>query len=924
MLLLGLVATASGEVLRFQGTRGLSDALVQDINATSAPTEIDSSDEEGITSEEEGTEGDITSEEEEGDDTGTEMLSFFANGKQAAKITFDYHFFTDADFSALKAPALGIYQALSCQTDLYLTSILQEGLGKVVYLSLKMTDFTFDLSVADTPLSITFYVEAHEETFDANKEPVQVDPVAIIQAADSAEYREYIMGYAWNTYPIGSDDTALLRQINKISYDATVRGQTEPTLYDTTVCPALSIVASTWHIGFFQDVFVPDPTPADFIALACQMYAYVAEVLIEVYHGTNVDTVLQNVYWQFYAPDSRGFVLDVTVDIRAQVHHANGKKTPVPSAYISDILVNANLHKFITQYMHKEEYWQHTQKLKIDASIKDVAAGIQPNWESNGNEGCPAVTPPPTRTPITPRPTRTPITPRPTQPHVTTPSPVQTPVPPPAPAPEPNAPPPTPPPVGRAQEGSVDVQTHPPTPYPTQAPRPNPNGPASNPPPPNNNYNPPNPPPGQQGNAVADYSGSQIDGAFLDQCREALFMADVDGNRHINAAEYVRLLNMMGNQAYDGYPFVALPMELKNNFESWASEEAEYQIELEAMMYPNADNPLEQQQLHRDAVCRGTNSALLQAAATEHPSPVRLQISKSFVAYNSEGATDFPKHDMEEVLSRFLVDYVADRILAILKGNRRLRQRKLSQTRYWVMPDSAAIDAAQQMECPEGAPNGASCVQPKAEYEVFVLTPNTDDPTDVNAIEKAAEQATDEGVEDGKLQDSLDRYDPNSPWSFVSDKNLPPAGTEPPKRKPGLGVESPDLDRDTGLSIVYVDDDTMDGVIVRGNATKHISETQCGGEAGESALDAAGIACDSFTGRHIWHIAVGIGLAVVLLIVFLPLLIWGRYPCCGGYQKTAATTVASRIPGRRNKKNRGDVFLEPPGSRGRGARGAYA
>ena len=70
----------------------------------------------------------------------------------------------------------------------------------------------------------------------------------------------------------------------------------------TTVCPALSLVHSTWQIGFYEGIFIENPTQDDFAALGCQMYRFVAEQVIAYYNGKTVDVTLQSLSRTFFSP----------------------------------------------------------------------------------------------------------------------------------------------------------------------------------------------------------------------------------------------------------------------------------------------------------------------------------------------------------------------------------------------------------------------------------------------------------------------------------------------------------------------------------------------------------------------------------------------------------------------------------------------
>ena len=107
--------------------------------------------------------------------------------------------------------------------------------------------------------------------------------------------------------------------MNKISYDAQAifpdPHDDTAILYETAVCPALSLVASTWQIGFYENTFIENPTPADFEALGCQMHAFVALLMEHYYNHANIDVMLQSLSWSFFPP-AEGHSLNVTGRIK--------------------------------------------------------------------------------------------------------------------------------------------------------------------------------------------------------------------------------------------------------------------------------------------------------------------------------------------------------------------------------------------------------------------------------------------------------------------------------------------------------------------------------------------------------------------------------------------------------------------------------
>jgi hypothetical protein len=386
-----------------------------------------------------------------------------------------------------------------------------------------------------------------------------------------------------------------------------------------------------------------------------------------------------------------------------------------------------------------------------------------------------------------------------------------------------------------------------------------------------------------------------------------------DRNGLVSQKEYVLLLNTVASNAFEGYPFVALPLQLRTNYETLATSTG--QIEMGTTSAPqstqrsipgniflrgrgrkrqsSSSSRQEQQQSSQDHICASTESALTQAAAQEQLLPLRLTIQSSFIAYNLMGMKtpqEFWENatDLGPAFEVFLEEYVMNAMESILlPSKRRLELRNLgdfANDTFWILSDTADVGKkVQETPCPPDTPQNASCLISTAEYEVFVLTDDPNDKARARTIYDAAREAMDEGIENGSLQSALDIFNPQSPWTLQASGTYEDDTTPPPA--PSLLATSLPTNASTvapeEAQVTYRDDDDVQGDVttVVYNATP--GENQCGGELGKQALDSINTGCDSFIGRNFWHIVVIVGIVVFLIILFFPICIWGRYPCLG-------------------------------------------
>eukprot|EP00797_Seminavis_robusta_P004574 Sro129_g061540.2 (649) ;mRNA; r:42875-44821 len=317
---------------------------------------------------------------------------------------------------------------------------------------------------------------------------------------------------------------------------------------------------------------------------------------------------------------------------------------------------------------------------------------------------------------------------------------------------------------------------------------------------------------------------------------------------------------------------------------------------------------LEKHQEHRDDICRETQTAFLETASLQQQqssSPVRLEIVTPVLAYNllgMETPDDFWENatDVKPAFEIFLRDHVVPAMDAVLLQERRrhgvLRRRRGLSTdaandRYWVLTDTASLKDVQGTRCPLDIPQDASCLTVTTGFDVFVLTDDADDESRTNRISEAAEQATQEGISSGKLQDSLDGYNPNSPWILLA----APSDAAAPTTAGTPGDVGENQDGDVGAVV---------------NGTTTLGNTQCGDDAAED--------CESFGEKYMWPIIIVVCVVVLLCILLLPICIWGRYPCFG---RKATESTAKPVGGAKDSSTDEGNEMNNSSRRSRGSRG---
>jgi hypothetical protein len=341
--------------------------------------------------------------------------------------------------------------------------------------------------------------------------------------------------------------------------------------------------------------------------------------------------------------------------------------------------------------------------------------------------------------------------------------------------------------------------------------------------------------PDHEDDEVNDSSPTEVaDDEFLGWCDIMSFAADDNRNRHIDSAEYVDWINMIWKQTYLGYPFVALPTLLQENFALYAVD-GEIDLEgvgkiLSAPMVTEtkqagddttAGNSDRAQTMYRNDMCASLHKALTKTDLLPQPETQRLSINTTLLASNREQVDTVEEFldNSESIVAAFSVFLQEDVIEAtqhVLSGAgasastkaadknghgnvfkhysralwRLLQEQEevetttpdesssgtsnnssTNRTRWFLLPDTAKLVSAGETECSTDMPEDASCLIVEIGHDVFIMT---DTPEESDPIVAAAQQVTLDGIADGTLQDALEDLDPGTIWVLGPDPaNIP-------------------------------------------------------------------------------------------------------------------------------------------------------
>ena len=806
---------------------------------------------------------------------------------ELVRIRFDYFYFDDVDFSKLAAPTKEVYQGLACQTDAFLTRLLEDRLRTPLRLYLGILEWSYDPS-ADRPLSISFQTEAfYDNSFVFDR---RVKAVELIEAIRAASFTDYITNYVWQTYPLLGETADVVRNVNRLSFVAeTVFVPLEiinrGVIYDTQTCGASSKVDTAWYLGFFSgslQSLLPEELPqeADKQALACQIKSFMEQYVTKEIYGADVTINLHNLGYIYN--EAAEYQIILRCDMRGYRLHANGDKKFISSQEISNWIKTADLISFILEYVHKTQteeqfatgensIWLDVQKVDVQSITRDVSPGQELDAElaltnpaAWTSESCFNSKPTMTPTMFTPIP-ETSLAPiggtiAPTKQLQLTESLSPTLV-------TQNA-------SGASQVVSNDTIT--------------------------------------AGPLVNVFADEAAENEFLGYCRLALYAADDDENKRLNYSEYIDLLNSVGEKPYEGYPFPALPEVLRFNYDTWTSSASgQIEMELELLHSENASlvaqgigfeansdmTAPELQQARRDAICLTTEVALATANIdTNLPQPVRLTIETTFLAVNEIGFSSVEKFWIDEAdnlrsaFVAFLADYVLSNIEKEMQSAERNKRQLLRRQKqdpknstasfsdlYWILFETTDLFQVKFLPCPLELTSNSSCMSAAAKYDIFVLTHNISDSLNSDAIISAAHNVTTEGIASGDLQKSLELIEPLTIWTI----GVMPAAQEKLRLTsspilPSQTMRPASVAPSSGKDTVIGDDDAF----LRGVDGQLFSKNQCGGDLGLAALEFMRTSCDSWAGRHVWTVTALAFLALVLFCLFLPVFIYGGYPCC--------------------------------------------
>jgi hypothetical protein len=167
------------------------------------------------------------------------------------------------------------------------------------------------------------------------------------------------------------------------------------------------------------------------------------------------------------------------------------------------------------------------------------------------------------------------------------------------------------------------------------------------------------------------------------------------------------------------------------------------------------------------------------------PDYTRIPINASWVFFNTEGysATDLAAPENAAILNKAFADFVYDlvnktestREQQVIPTERRRRRRLVVS----VEPESARVDAVVDVDCREAeeqVPSGAKCQRVFGQYQLVLLAE-----PDPEAVTTLYVQATEEGIKNGELQESIEVIAPEG-WAFTVADSYE-EDKEPPQEK---------------------------------------------------------------------------------------------------------------------------------------------
>lgn len=319
-----------------------------------------------------------------------------------ARVSMMYGFFEDfAVVDPQDEQARTKYEAdvqnLMCSTGDYLLTLygeIEKGMDLIV--TVDRVEWEVDLTAVN-PLTVHFDILAKERGTGR-----RLPPVSMLEWMARSDMQYYIQEAVWTALPY---QESIFSNVNGVFFDAKVRGldktppaQTMSTLdcvegrydpeYEDTRDPSiLDVTKWVLHFGFEDGFEVVEPTHEEIEALFCQTFFYYKDMLEPSADTPVVYTNLSMVGWEttFSPEEPMPFIMYLDAEawmprgidytkVNARVLEGKMKQTFNINTYITDYVWNSE--------PKKENVMFHTSNVEVEAGVRERHASLQFNLNS--------------------------------------------------------------------------------------------------------------------------------------------------------------------------------------------------------------------------------------------------------------------------------------------------------------------------------------------------------------------------------------------------------------------------------------------------------------------------------------------------------------------------------------------------------------
>jgi len=277
-------------------------------------------------------------------------------------------------------------------------------------------------------------------------------------------------------------------------------------------------------------------------------------------------------------------------------------------------------------------------------------------------------------------------------------------------------------------------------------------------------------------------------------CTRYMALSDISRDDELNQVEYVRFVNMISGNQWQGVSYADLPQPLRSNFDALAADVGGIDVTGSKPYQSSSVTP--EQTAHLENFCQSTAEAINGAISPPGPTfpPQNSTVYNAYIISNQDGlmAADLRIGSTRQALDdsyelfvtnnydEFLQGLTGQRRLSASRSRRRRLRRRLQQANIELLAGQIETYLIVDEDCPTNVTG--TCQKVYGKFGIQLTNVNN-----TNMVVNALTKQTQAAIAQGGLQASLDATDPDSPLDIVgaTTPTQPPQSTPAPTPAPG-------------------------------------------------------------------------------------------------------------------------------------------